>query len=213
MNFKRTMSLWAVLLIIVIAITTASIPIALGAKFENPVSLNNQPVSLSNQSEEDALLFDAEMYAKQHGVTVDEAIRRFQLQDYAGVLGAELTSEESDTFAGLWIEHTPEFRIVVQFTRDAAEKIRPYIKENMVDIIEVRAAKTSLVDLQSAQSNVLSSVRSLGILADSEIDVRENRVKVYVTDRSKIDNALRDGKLILPDNVDIITVEALAKPG
>jgi hypothetical protein len=206
MSFKRKISILIVALIAIIGITAASILITLGAKPDNPVSSNNL-------SEEDALFYDAKIYAEHHGVTVDEAIRRFKLQDDAGALDAELSSKEADTFAGLWIEHTPEFRIVVQFTRNGEETIRPYIKESMADIIEVRTAKASLVDLQSAQSNVLSSVRSLGILADSEIDVRENRVKVYVTDRSKIDNALRDGKLILPDNVDIITVEALAKPG
>jgi len=205
MSFKRKISILIVVLIAIVAITTASISITLGAEPDNSVSSNNL-------SEEDALFYDAKIYAEHHGVTVDEAIRRFKLQDDAGALDAELSSKEADTFAGLWIEHTPEFKIVVQFTHDGKETIRPYIKESMADIIEVRTAKVSLVDLENAQEGVVSSLKSLDIPADSEIDVRENRVKVYVTDRSQIDNALRDGELSLPDTVDIITVKALAKP-
>lgn len=204
MNLKRKISVLAVLLIIIIA-SISGVPVVLGAGPDNSVSSNNQ-------SEEDALLFDASIYAKQNGITVDEAIRRFQLQDYAGVLDAELSSKESNTFAGLWIEHTPKFQIVVQFTRDAAETIKPYLREGIANVIEVRTAKASLIDLQSTQSSVLSALRSSGILADTEIDVQENRIKVYTADRIRFDNALRDGRLTLPDNVDIITVETLAKP-
>lgn len=68
--------------------------------------------------DKDALLYDAQGYASNTGVSTEEALRRFQLQDIAGKLGAELGKNETETLAGLWIEHTPEFRIVVRFTRD-----------------------------------------------------------------------------------------------
>lgn len=218
MNIKRTMCLWAVLLMIIAAVITTSVPSAVGAESENQMSLNNQRNSQSgednNQSAEEALLYDAGIYAKVHGVTVDEAIRRFKLQDDAGALDAELSSKESDTFAGLWLEHTPEFKILVQFTCNATEKIKPYLKENMVNTIEVRTAKTSLVDLHNTHSNVLSSFRSLGIHSDSGIDVRQNRVKFYITkqEQTKINFLLLNGQLGLPNNVDLVTVEALATP-
>ena len=82
----------------------------------------------------------------------------------------------------------------------------------LVDITEVRTAKVSLLDLQRAQFETLTSIRSLGIPIDTEISVSENHVKVKVADRIQFDNALRNGKLRLPDNVDVITVGALAKP-
>ena len=192
-NFKHKKFLLAVVLV-VIAASVAGTLIILGAKTDNSVSS------------------DAESYAEHHGVTVDETTHRFSLQREAGLLDAELSSKEAETFAGLWIEHTPEFRIVVQFTHDAEETIRPYLHEDLLDIVEVRTAKESLIDLQRAQSDILSSLRSLGIPVDSAIDVRENRVKVYTADRIRFDDALRDGKLILPDSVDVITVEGLAKP-
>src|SRR4030043_249268 len=141
MSLKRNISVLAVLLIIIVA-SIASMPVALGADLDNSVSLNNQ-------SEEDALFYEARIYAAYHGFTVDEAIRRFELQDEAGALDADLSSKEANTFAGLWIEHTPKFRILVQFTRDAKEKIRPYLTENMVGIIFSSASRVNCTRIRN----------------------------------------------------------------
>ncbi len=202
MSFKRKLSLIAVVLITIIAISTASTPFALSAESSNSESLYEL-------FKDDPLLFDAAIYAKYHGVTVNEAIRRFELQDAAGELDAELSSKEVETFAGLWIEHTPEFRIVVLFTRDAEETIRPYLQKELTDIVEVRIAEKPLIDLQNVQAEVSSSLKNLGIPVDSESNVYENRVKVYVVDRVQLDDALQNGRLILPDYIDVITVESL----
>ena len=72
--------------------------------------------------DEDAVAQDAVMYAADQGVDLDEAIRRLQLQDPIGELDAELTENERDTFGGLLIQHAPEFRVVVRFTRGAARR-------------------------------------------------------------------------------------------
>ena len=47
---------------------------------------------------------------KDFGVDVEEAICRLSLQDEIGELGAELAANERDTFAGLRIQHQPDFR-------------------------------------------------------------------------------------------------------
>jgi hypothetical protein len=155
-----------------------------------------------------------EIYAEQFGVTVDEAMRRFELQDMAGELDAELSWKEAETFAGLWIEHTPEFKVVVLFTGDAEETIKPYLQSypELAEIIEVRTARMSLVELQAVQYAFTDSLIALGIPADSEVNVYENRVKVYVTSQVRFDIAIFEGKLRLPDCVDVIIVEALAEP-
>lgn len=46
---------------------------------------------------------------------------------------------------------------------------------------------------------------------DSDINVFENRVEVYVVDRIRFNAAVQSGKVQLPDNVKIITVNQLAK--
>ncbi len=165
--------------------------------------------------QQDALLFDAQGYASNTGVSVEEALRRFQLIDVAGKLGAELSKNETGTFAGLWVEHTPEFKFVVQFTRDSEEIIKPYLKKypELDDLVEMRTANVSLANLQKDQADASSSVNASGIHVQSEIDVHENSVKLYVAkaDRSRFDDILQRGEIRLPDAVRVITVEALAE--
>jgi hypothetical protein len=166
--------------------------------------------------DKDPLLYDAQAYASNTGVSIDEALRRFQLQDIAGELDAELSTKEVKTFAGLWVEHTPEFRVVVQFTLNGEETIKPYLKQHpeLTNIVEVRTAGASLAELQRAQANASSSVRALGVPADSGINVPENRVELYVAKANmrQLDDALQRKEIRLPDKVRVIPVEALAEP-
>ncbi len=166
---------------------------------------------------QEALLVDAQIYASNTGISLDEAIRRFRLQDVAGHLEAELSTKEAETFAGLWLEHTPEFRLVVRFTRNAEETIRPYMDkyEELAGIIEVLSAEVSLVDLQRAQAEAMSIARGLGIPVGSQINVFENRVELYVAERVRFDAALQRLQMQgvrLPDHVEVITVAQMGGP-
>ncbi len=165
--------------------------------------------------DKDALLYDAQGYASNTGVSTEEALRRFQLQDIARNLQAELRTNEVETFAGLWIKHAPEFKFVVQFTRDSEEIIKPYLEKypELANIIEVRTANVSLANLQRDQADASSSVSASGIRVQSDIDVYNNSVELYVAkaDRSRFDDALQKREIRLPDTVRVITVEALAE--
>ncbi|MCX9025645.1 MAG: hypothetical protein OIN85_06055 [Candidatus Methanoperedens sp.] len=163
----------------------------------------------------DPLLYDAQIYASNNNISTEEALHRFQLQDIAGKLDAELSMNETGTFAGLWVEHNPKFKIVVQFTRNGEETIKPYMKqhEELANIVEVRTANVSLDNLLRDQADASSSVSALGIPANSDINVSTNTVELYVAkaDRSRFDNALQRREIRLPDTVRMITVEALAE--
>ncbi|NJC98085.1 MAG: hypothetical protein FIB03_17415 [Anaerolineae bacterium] len=137
--------------------------------------------------EDDALLYDAEIYAKNQGVSVEEALYRFHVQDVAGELDAKLSENEAETFAGLWIEHTPEFKIVVLFTQDGEKTIESYLTEELNDIAEVRSARLSLEKLQDVQKDTVASIWDLKIPVQSEINVYENNVKIFVTEADKVD--------------------------
>jgi len=165
--------------------------------------------------DKDALLYDAQGYASNNNVSTEEALSRLQLQNIVGKLNAELSMNEAGTFAGLWIEHTPEFKFVVQFTRDSEEIIKPYLKKypELSDIIEVRTANVSLANLKRDQADASSSVGASGIPADSAINVYNNTVELYVVkaDRGRLDSALQRREIRLPDTARVITVEALAE--
>jgi hypothetical protein len=180
---------------------------------ENVLDTEPSDLEPSDETDEEAGLFFAEDYARIHGVTVDEAMERFRLQDIAGELSEELIVKEADTLAGYWIEHTPKFKLVILFTRDAEDIIKPYLLKykELADIIEVGTAKYSLAELENIQEEVSSSAESMGIPTASEVDVYKNRVIVYVIDRTQFDSAVSEGKLALHDCVDVITVDSLGE--
>jgi hypothetical protein len=60
-------------------------------------------VSQTEQEEEDAIRRDAEVYAEYEGVSVEEAIRRFELRDDAGPLQAVI-KENEESYAGSWLD-------------------------------------------------------------------------------------------------------------
>lgn len=59
---------------------------------------------------------DAVEYSATFGVSVDEARRRLELQPALGSLIHEMEGLAPTRFAGGWIEHEPEYRVVVRYT-------------------------------------------------------------------------------------------------
>lgn len=170
--------------------------------------------SASSDSDE-ALMEDARMYALDQGIPLEEAVRRLEIQQSgdAARLEAELSRKERGTFAGLWIEHEPEYRIVASFTERGEEAIRPYLEgEPFADIVEVRQADATLEELDNIQERTGRIVSDLGIRADADILIQENRVEVYVTDRARLDAALTEAGSRLPNHVAVIEVEQLSAP-
>lgn len=100
------------------------------APFEQPASVTQEPTPTVDPTIAQgniSLLMDAKMYSSAMGVDMNEAIRRLKLQDDIGELNRELSVQEEDTFAGLWIQHQPDFRVVAMFTKGGEYRIKPYI--------------------------------------------------------------------------------------
>lgn len=181
---------------------------------KNPFT-DNEMASLTNVPSPSAS--ELETYIKQFGVSVTEAARQIRIQKTAGALDSIFRNREKETYSGLWIEHSPEFRVVIQFKYDAQNTYLPYSYYLVPDLRSSIILKTvgySLVQLEQAQLEVSSSLHTLGIQADSEIDIAKNRVIINVksSDRANFENAIRDGKLVLPDSVEVIWTDSLATP-
>jgi hypothetical protein len=122
-------------------------------------------------------------------------------------LAVELEQNEGNTFAGLWIQQEPAYRIVVAFTRDGEETIRPYVAGTPLDgLIEVRTATATLAELEAAQQEVHRLLDGLGLSVASGINVQENRVELYVTDRPLFEATLQEAHVVLPEQVVVVTV-------
>lgn len=161
-----------------------------------------------NAQANDANLRIAMRYAADYGVTLGEAQRRLGLQDLAGQLDATLQVAQPGTFAGLWIEHRPAFRVVVSFT--ATSTLSQYVTGGpLASVSEARQAAVPLAQLRADIAGI-SKVAPHAPL-EAGITVQENRIDVYVTSREQFEAFVRRTGFRLPATATIRVVPALSK--
>ena len=133
----------------------------------------------------EALRKDATEYAKDQNISVDEAVWRMELQDEIGRLDVELSESASDVFGGLWIEHSPDFRIVISLTADPSV-VQPYIdRSGLSDLVVYKRVSRTLQALEEAQ--IAAGKLAEGIVGNkfqSGLDVKNNTAELYVLDAS-----------------------------
>jgi len=155
----------------------------------------------------DALRHDATTLAQDLRISVDDALLRLQQQELVGQLNAQLEQREAATFAGLWVQQQPTYHIVVAFTRDGQSTIRPYMAGTALEpFIEVRTATASYADLRAAQQAAQQQLHTLGLVADSGINLPSNQVEICVTDRALFERTLRQAGIQLPAHIVLITI-------
>lgn len=195
-------------LLIVVLVVMIALPLVIP-----PAESEVSPVACSSLAASDALIRDAQSYAKDFGVDVEEALCRLIFQDEIGELGAKLAANEGDTFAGLRIQNAPDYRVIVAFTRDGEATMAPYLKNNrLASLVEVRSADVSLEHLKATQREAMRIAEATGMRVESGIMLQENRVELYVTDSKGFWGALRERNLRLPHHVSVIEVESLSVP-
>lgn len=166
-----------------------------------------QPTAAPTATVSDALRQDAEQMAADLGISVEEAIRRARVQDLVGDLNAELQQREADTFAGLWIEHEPEYRVFVAFTRDGETTLEPYLENRPIPELTVRRARFTFAELDAIQARARRELDKLDFHVGVSISIPDNRVEVTVSDREWFEGELRRVGARLPDGVELIVVE------
>ena len=183
-----------------------------------PVGILTFNQYMNAEATSEAVSPDVQSYADEWGIETDEAARRLALQDTIGELRAELLANESDTFAGLWITHgtaADDFGAVASFTRDGEQTLRQYSQyiDNgpLAGTVEVVAAGSSLEDLRTTRKETISNLKGLGVPVESGIDVKGNRVEIYVVQRDQLESAMTSANVTLPDKVDLVTVSGLSE--
>lgn len=194
-------------LVVIIVATLWLLPVS------SSTQIVNEPLTCPPVAENDALRMDAQHYANDFGVSVDEAVCRLSLQGKVGPLGSLLRSREPDTYAGLWIHHEPDFGVTVLFTENPEATLAPYVVDHPLQgIIKARKAEASLRYLEQAQNRAHALASATGIPAESSINVPENRVELYVIDVKGLTRALRKAGSRLPDHVKIVKVDQHSSP-
>jgi len=156
---------------------------------------------------------DAQEYAKLVNVDLDEAGYRLALQNTIGDLNHQLSTTEAETFAGLWVQHTPTFKVITKFIRDGENIIQPYIENGPLErLVEIHPATVSLASLVTEQEIALALIGDVDVQVESGIDMPLGRVELKVIERERFDAELQRRDIQLPAHVEVITVERLAEP-
>jgi hypothetical protein len=125
-------------------------------------------------------------YADAFDLTAEEAVRRLAIQDEAGDLEAVLAESMDESFAGLWIEHEPELRVVVATTSlssaTTANVERTAATTEVASNVATKTVKYSLAELEADQAAMTPMAQKFKLT--TSIDVMGNRVIVTPTDKA-----------------------------
>ena len=124
---------------------------------------------------------EVQSYTREYGVSPTEAMWRFRLLEGVRELNYELDTNEGGIFGGLWVQHIPEFKIVINVTANGKQAIQRYIESGSLEgIAEIQEVKLTLNDLEMLAASTREDLSKAGIPFEYDINIRENRMEIYV---------------------------------
>jgi hypothetical protein len=196
------------LVLVTILVITLCIGISPVSAIEVPKLSNRTIPAVYSVEEVDPLLYDMTSYAKEQGISVDEAMHRYEIQNSFNNLQQQLIENESETYAGLYVQHQPEFRIVVLFTRNGENTIKKYVPESLLKYVEIKTKRYTLETLVENQKSIIASISLLSIWVEVGLKQSENRIDIMVQrkDQANLMEALNQKIIAFPDTANIIQV-------
>jgi hypothetical protein len=154
---------------------------------------------------------EAGWYAQAYGVSEAEAQRRMRLQHEVGAeigrIRPRLEAEQRGNYADIWIEHAPEWRVVVGFVRDPEATLRRYTSN---PLFVARQVRHSLAELQAGQEEAFAQLRRLDIPAEGGTYVSDNEVRISAAvDGPRVAALLASGRLRVRPFVRVTGADAL----
>ena len=202
----KTLDTWRTLALLLLLIFLASC--------RTTTDVVDAPVQIPNVlADGEALRKDAAEYAKDWNISLDEAIRRLELQTTIGRLDTKLANGEPNSFGGLWIQHEPTFKVIVNMT-DSAEKVASYARGlSFASDIEIRKVAKTLKQLEAEQLEADRAAQAAGIQSESEVNVFDNKAVLYVKNQQTFKSAMAtDRALTLPEGINIIETPSFSTP-
>lgn len=131
-------------------------------------------------AEQATILPDIAWYASAFGVSYEEAEARDATIELARTLQDELRASGDEAFGGVWIDHEPDFRVVVNAVSGREGQVEDEISklglDAVADVVSVKFTEGELYDQQQAMTNKLPMKVSYA----TGIDIRSGRVMLYV---------------------------------
>ncbi|HYW09048.1 MAG TPA: S1 family peptidase [Longimicrobium sp.] len=143
---------------------------------------------------QESLEQDARSYAAEYNVSIGEAVRRLRVQEQQGETVARLREANPGRFAGLWLEHQPEFRLVVRLAGNApaGPEFRSVAAGSPTPVAFVTGAATT-------EAQVLDRIQKSGPrfravfqgLAGTDHDVRNGDIVLSVHEKGASGQSVR----------------------
>ena len=152
-------------------------------------------------------------YARDQGVSVDEARRRSRLRRQVDPeltrVRQALEAREADNFAGLWIQHQPEWGVVFAFVREPEATLRRYTSN---PLFVARQVRFSSAELEAARMDMFGQLERAGIPAGGGTYVMRNRVEIdLAVEQAELDRLVAEGR-IRPSPMVLLRTPGMLEP-
>jgi hypothetical protein len=161
-------------------------------------------------TEDEAASADAQQYAVSQGISLQEAEYRLALEEPIAKLRLSMEAAEESSFGGLYIDHRPAYRIVVQYV-GTPTLLEPYIAASHLESL------ITLEQVEFTQAQLEQDITQIGAaLGDGayalEVDLRRNRVDVEALSKDSVLSLAKDRGVKLPATAEILSVPDLPSP-
>ena len=113
----------------------------------------------------DPLLACGGYFARAYGVSLVEGCRRMRNQDHVAALSEALNASQPAGFSSLWIQHEPDYAIVVAFRGGASEAERAAVARQAHPSIrgdlEFRDVRRTAAEIAAAQDRIDLALRPI----------------------------------------------------
>ena len=155
---------------------------------------------------EEAFRIQAEMYAESVGVSVEEAMRRLELQHEVGLLRAELMTHEQDVMSEVRIMHEPDFHVIVYVVSGGESQVSSYFASGpLSEITTIEIVPYTHDQLRKDLDTAESLIDPLGILYAASIS--EKDVSIYVVNVDDLQQELNSQGTPLPESVQLVEMQ------
>jgi streptogrisin C len=134
------------------------------------------------QTPEEALAADARWYARDQGVSQEEAVRRLRIQTHMGGLIGQIRRTYKTRLAGIIVEHEPVYRVRIRLTGTSPVAAQEHaIGGSRLPVIFETGAKATVDDLVAAMTRHQEALKRLyPTMSGLGADERTSEIVIYV---------------------------------
>lgn len=155
------------------------------------------------------------MYAETYGLAYAEAQRRLELQVEMSLLESKVIAGEP-TYAGSWMEHQPEFGLVIGFASPDGEKLmqKYLVGIPWADLVRIKQMPYTIAELSAIAEQVQPAALKTGVPFESGINIPLAKVTFYTPYPEELRRQLEANESIQPyiPDIEYVYQEALSVP-